>query len=65
MNSEKKKRITGKIPFGKLGANVISDSGKKGIILHGQINHKGEYYVYPYRNEFKPHIDRFKIESYF
>ena len=61
----KVRKIIGKIPVGKHGANVICKNGQKGIIHHKQINHEGKYYVYPYKNEFKPEIIEYKIISYF
>lgn len=55
----------GKILVGKNGANVICKNGQKGIIHFGQINHEGKYWVYPYKNEFEPKIEEFKIVNYF
>jgi len=59
-------KMQGKIPMGKKGANVICKNGDKGLILYGQINYEGKYFVYPYRaGQFEPQIRKFKILSYF
>jgi predicted RNA-binding protein with RPS1 domain len=47
----KKNQILGKIPVGKHGAVVLTETGQTGIIHHKQIDHNGNYFVYPMEGE--------------
>lgn len=64
-SKESELKLTTTLPNGKLGAHVETVNGDKGFIHVEQTDANGNYYVYPYRDEFKIEVREFKVKSYF